>query len=136
MRELTRRECADWLLDRDRFLILTHRKPDGDTVGSSAALCRGLRQLGKTAHIIENPEITDKFRHLHLGLTKPVAEAGDTVVSVDVASPALLPDSFQHLLGSIALRIDHHGSATSFTEFELVEPGAGACAEVLYDELR
>ena len=41
MQELTRRECADWLLDRDRFLILTHRKPDGDTVGSSAALCRG-----------------------------------------------------------------------------------------------
>ena len=48
MKELTRNECAQWLLDRDRFVILTHRKPDGDTLGSSAALCRGLRAAGKT----------------------------------------------------------------------------------------
>ena len=136
MSSLTRSETARFLEQNDHFAILTHRRPDGDTIGSAATLCRGLRQLGKTAHIIENPEITGKFRHLHAGLTKPMAEVGDTVISVDVASPTLLPDSFRHLLGSIALRIDHHGSATSFTEYELVEPTAGACAEVLYDVLR
>ena len=136
MSSLTRSETAHFLEQHDHFAILTHRRPDGDTIGSAATLCRGLRQLGKTAHIIENPEITGKFRHLHAGLTKPMAEVGDTVISVDVASPTLLPDSFRHLLGSIALRIDHHGSATSFTEYELVEPGSGACAEVLYDVLR
>ena len=136
MSSLTRSETAQFLEQHDHFAILTHRRPDGDTIGSAATLCRGLRQLGKTAHIIENPEITGKFRHLHAGLTKPMAEVGDTVISVDVASPTLLPDSFRHLLGSIALRIDHHGSATSFTEYELVEPGSGACAEVLYDVLR
>ena len=136
MSSLTRSETAQFLEQHDHFAILTHRRPDGDTIGSAATLCRGLRQLGKTAHIIENPEITGKFRHLHAGLTKPMAEVGDTVISVDVASPTLLPDSFRHLLGSIALRIDHQGSATSFTEYELVEPGSGACAEVLYDVLR
>ena len=136
MSSLTRSETARFLEQHDHFAILTHRRPDGDTLGSAATLCRGLRQLCKNAHIIENPEITDKFRPLHAGLTKPVAEADDTVISVDVASPTLLPDSFRHLLGSIALRIDHHGSATSFTEYELVEPTAGACAEVLYDVLR
>ena len=57
MKELTRIDCADWLLDHDRILILTHRRPDGDTVGSSAALCRGLRQMGKQAWILENPEL-------------------------------------------------------------------------------
>lgn len=136
MSSLTRSETARFLEQHDHFAILTHRRPDGDTIGSAATLCRGLRQLGKTAHIIENPEITDKFHHLHIGLTKPMAEAGDTLVSVDVASPALLPEQFRHLLGNIALRIDHHASATSFTEYELVEPTAGACAEVLYDVLR
>lgn len=136
MSSLTRSETARFLEQHDHFAILTHRRPDGDTLGSAATLCRGLRQLGKTAHIIENPEITDKFRHLHIGLTKPMTEAGDTLVSVDVASPALLPEQFRHLLGNIALRIDHHASATSFTEHELVEPTAGACAEVLYDVLR
>ena len=47
MTRMTIAQTADWLLARDKFVILTHRKPDGDTLGSSAALCRGLRQLGK-----------------------------------------------------------------------------------------
>ena len=128
MKKLTRSETAAFLAEHDRYTILTHRRPDGDTLGCAAALCRGLRKLGKTAHILENPEISDRFRWLHQGLTKEQAEAGDTVVSVDVASPNMLPDRFQCLLGGIALRIDHHGSATSFTEQELVDPASASCA--------
>ncbi len=136
MSSLTRSETAHWLSVHDHFAILTHRRPDGDTIGSAATLCLGLRQLGKTAHVLENPEITAKYAHLHVGLTKPWVEDGDTLVSVDVAAPNMLPERFQPLRTQIALRIDHHGSATSFTEYELVEPGAGACAEILYDLLR
>ena len=132
---LTRSECAGFLRSHDRFAIVTHRRPDGDTVGSAATLCRGLRQVGKVAHIIENPEITAKYRHLHEGLTKAWVEEGDALISVDVASPNMLPDAFRVLEGMITLRIDHHGTATSFTEFELVDPKAAACAEILYDVL-
>ena len=71
MKYLTRIDCADWLLDGDRFTILTHRKPDGDTVGSAAALCLGLRQLGKTAHVLENPELTPLFAPLLEGSPSP-----------------------------------------------------------------
>ena len=60
MTSLTRSETARWLLEQDDFLILTHRRPDGDTLGSAAVLCRGLRQLGKSAHVLENPEVTGK----------------------------------------------------------------------------
>jgi len=42
---------------------------------------------------------------------------------------------FQPLLSRVALRIDHHGSASSFTPMELVDPGAGACGEIIYDVL-
>ncbi len=135
MSSLTRNEAAQWLSERDNFAILTHRRPDGDTIGSAATLCRGLRQLGKTAHIIENSEITVKYAHLHENLTKKWVEAGDNVVSVDVASPNMLSDSFQKLIGQITLRIDHHETATSFTACELVEPDAAACAEIIYDLL-
>ena len=130
MKKLTRAECADILGAHDHFAIVTHRRPDGDTLGSSALLCMGLRQLGKTAHILANPEITPKYAHLHQGLTKPAAEEGDFVVSVDVASEGMLPDCFKAL--TFDLRIDHHGSATSFTPVELVEPGAAACGEIIY----
>ena len=135
MKILTRADAARFLLEHDHFAILSHRRPDGDTVGSSAALCRGLRQLGKTAHVLVNKEVTPRFAWLHEALTKPWVEEGDTIVSVDVASPEMLPADFRPLLGRIALRIDHHSSATSFTEQELVDGDSASCAEVVWDVL-
>jgi len=135
MTTLTRTDTAQWFQERDHFLILTHRKPDGDAVGSSAALCLGLRSLGKQAYILENPELTERFAYLHQDLTKAAPEDGDVLVSVDVAAPNMLPEVFMAYLPRISLRIDHHGTAASFTEFELVDPKAGACAEIIYDIL-
>lgn len=135
MKILTRNETARFLLEHDHFCILTHRRPDGDTIGSAAALCLGLRQLGKTAHVLRNEEVSSRFQWLHEGLTKEEAEEADTIVSTDVASPGMLPNGFSHLLGKISLRIDHHGSATSFTDLELVDPASASCAEVVWDVL-
>ena len=135
MKNLTRSECAQFLQEHDNYLILSHRRPDGDTTGSSAALCLGLRQLGKTAHILENKEVSQRFAWLHEGLTKSAPEGSETIVSTDVASPSMLPEAFKGLLGGIALRIDHHGSATSFTDSELVDPHSASCAELVWDVL-
>lgn len=135
MKTLTRNETAQFLLQHDNYTILSHRRPDGDTIGSSAALCLGLRKMGKTAHVLLNEEISDRFRWLHEGLTKDAVEEGDLIVSVDVASPGMLPKAFEHLLGKITLRIDHHSSATSFTDVELVDGGSASCAEVVWDVL-
>ena len=135
MKILTRNETAQYLLQHDNFCILSHRRPDGDTTGSSAALCLGLRSLGKKAHVLYNEEVSSRFAWLHEGLTKEAVEENDTVVSVDVASPGMLPKAFQHLLGKIDLRIDHHSSATSFTDCELVDGGSASCAELVWDVL-
>ena len=133
---MTRLDAATFLKERDHFSVLTHRRPDGDTLGSAALLCRGLRQLGKTAHIIENPEITDRYLPLHRGLTKPMCGEQDTVISVDVASAGMLPEVFAPYKNKIALRIDHHGSAETFTPFELVEPDTAACGEIVFGVLK
>ena len=45
---LTVLEAAELLRRFDHVLILTHVRPDGDTVGCAAALCAALRALGKT----------------------------------------------------------------------------------------
>ena len=133
MTSLTRLDVARWLEERDNFLILTHRRPDGDTLGSASFLCLGLRQKGKTAHILENPEITEKYRHLHQGLT--LAEVGEnhTLVCVDTAAPGML--QLNAPAENIQLRIDHHGTATSFTPWELVDATAGATGDIIYDTL-
>ena len=133
MKNLTRAEAAGFLLSHDHFCILTHRRPDGDTIGSAAALCLGLRQLGKSAWVLENSEVTDRFGWLLEGLTKEAPAEGDTIVSVDVASPGMLPKAFEIYKDRVALRMDHHGSATSFTPEELVDPDSASCAELICD---
>ena len=40
---------AGLLRSYDNILILTHLRPDGDTVGSAAALCAGLREIGRAS---------------------------------------------------------------------------------------
>lgn len=135
MTKLTRAEAAEFLARHDHYLLLTHRRPDGDTLGSSAALCLGLRSLGKTCHILQNPEITPRFAFLHEGLTRQEPEEGDIPVTVDVASLGMLPNSFGKLLDRVELRIDHHGAATSFTPREIVDPDSASCAELVWDIL-
>ncbi len=133
MKILTIPDTAEFLASRDHFAIVTHRRPDGDTLGTAALLCRGLRQLGKSAHVLENPEITPKYTHLVSGLTKPVAEAGDTVIAVDVAAENMLMSGAEAL--SIDLRIDHHRTGTGFSSHSLVDPAAAACGQLVYDLL-
>ena len=113
---MTRNECAAFLLAHDRFAILTHRRPDGDTLGSAAALCRMLRGLGKTAHILRNPEITDRFAWLHEGLTKEEAAETDTIVTVDVASPQMLPKTFAAVGIYLSVIATKNGNCSSQTE--------------------
>ncbi|MFR0769286.1 MAG: DHH family phosphoesterase [Dysosmobacter sp.] len=56
---LTVSEAAALLRSFDRVLILTHIRPDGDTVGCAAGLCAALRTIGKTAYLLPNPGLTE-----------------------------------------------------------------------------
>ena len=127
---MTTADTAAWLRSRDRLCILTHCRPDGDTTGSAAALCLGLRKLGKTAHILANPELNGKLAFLHEGLTKEVPEEGDTVVAVDTSARCRLQRGAEAL--PVDLRIDHHGVGTPFADRELVDASAAACGQIIY----
>ncbi|MCB6365803.1 bifunctional oligoribonuclease/PAP phosphatase NrnA [Intestinibacillus massiliensis] len=128
-------EAARALLDADDILILTHRRPDGDTAGCAGALCRGLRALGKRAFILPNPEITKRYAPL---ITPCYPEDGfnpQFVVTTDIADYGLFTDNAKCYEGRIGLAIDHHRSNPLFGGKNLVAPEAGACAEVIYDVL-
>ena len=135
MKILTKSETAAFLLKNDRYVILTHRKPDGDTLGSAAALCLGLRQLGKEACILSNPEIGARLTFLGEGMIQEETNENDILIAVDVAAPGMLPKCFAPYAEWVRLRIDHHGSATSFAERELVDPDSASCAEMIWDLL-
>ncbi len=128
-------EAASWLLARDHFLILTHRRPDGDAVGSAVALCLGLRQLGKDAWIWENPQFTARYADRLAGLTRKDVPDESVIVAVDLASEGLLPMGGEGFAGRTQLCLDHHPSNTSYAGRTLVQPQCGGCGELIWDVL-
>lgn len=115
MERMTIEQAAEWLRKRDNFLILTHIRPDGDTVGCAAALCEGLRALGKTAYALQNPDLTADFTSYLPPCYAPDGFEPDFVVSVDVASLGLLPKNAAPYRERIDLAIDHHPSNEGFS---------------------
>ncbi len=134
MKNLTTNQAAELLKSKDNILILTHRRPDGDTSGCAAALCRGLRSLGKTASILENPQLIEKYRPYHEGLTVSQVPQGAYLVSVDVASQDMLCLGAQQLC--VDLLVDHHGSNPGFASQGIIRPESAACGEIILDLLQ
>ena len=128
---MTRTEFCAFLRGHDNFVILTHRRPDGDTIGSAAALCRGLRQLGKTAFVLTNEQFTPRFGPFLDGLTCDALPAGATVISADIASEGLLSIDAVRMGLTPVCAIDHHGS-NSLACPKLVEADKAACGEIVY----
>lgn len=130
-KQLTLSETAAFLKEHDNYLILSHRRPDGDTVGSCAALCLALRNLGKQARIYPNPQFTPKFAPYLEGLTASGA-AGEapTVISCDIASRGLLPLGMED--ARVELAIDHHGTHAPFAARCHVEGDKASCGEIIH----
>ena len=130
---MTVKEVAAFLRAHDSYLILTHRRPDGDTLGCAAALCAMLRQMGKTAALLPNAEVTS----LYADYVAPYWAAEDyryeTVVSVDLAALGLFPDNAERFKNRVDLAIDHHPSYEGFGKESCVHPECAACGEILYE---
>ena len=128
---MTVQETASLLQSLDQVLILTHKRPDGDTIGCAAALCLGLRQLGKTAWVLPNEDAHGLFDPYFQGVLAPADFQPQVAVSVDVASQGMLPESAAPWKDNILLCIDHHGSNEGYAQHTLVDPAAAACGEMI-----
>ncbi len=124
-------KAAHLLLRWDDLLLLTHVRPDGDTVGSAAALCQALRDRGKTAYLLPNPEITATYAPYAAPYAAPEDFVPERVVSVDIAALSLLPENARPYQDCIDLAIDHHPSHEFFARETCLEAEAAACGEIV-----
>ncbi len=120
------------LAEADNILILTHRNPDGDTLGSGYALLRALKKMGKKARVINSDEIPSKYTYLYDGIKEDDFEE-DFIVSVDVAENKLLGDRIKAKYGDkVDLSIDHHETSRFFAKETYVEPDSASACEIIY----
>ena len=133
---MTIQETAAMLQTMDRVLLLTHVRPDGDTIGSAAALCQALRDMGKTAYLLPNAGTTETYQPYAEGYWGAADFEPDYVVSVDIAALSLLPENAKKYAGRIHLSIDHHPSNEGFAPHLCVLPEMAACGEIVYEIVR
>lgn len=133
---LTVQEAAARLRQMNNVLLLTHVRPDGDTIGSAAALCQALRDVGKTAYLLYNPEITDTYAPYAEPYWASEGFVPEHIVSADIAALNLLPDNAAAYASRVELTIDHHGSQEFFAAETCLDADAAACGEIIYRVIR
>ena len=132
MRKLDVKECVSLLKEYDNYLILTHRNPDGDTLGSAFALHRALSQLNKKSMVRCGDPIHPKYSYLWDGIGNDEIKF-DKIIAVDVADKKLLGEDFEAKYGdNVFLCIDHHLSNREYAENLLLEDRAAA-AVIIYE---
>ncbi len=120
-------------------LVLFHRNPDADAVGSAFALKKILSDLGSRAWCVCADEIPARLRFLTDGGQESVLPASvpaefsvSRIVAVDSASPTQLGGLFELYGDRIDLMIDHHGMGTPYAD-HYIRPDAAATGEIMFD---
>ncbi len=130
MKKVTIKQAAEMLLEHNNIIILMHKSPDGDAIGCAYALCAALRRLGKKVQPLCSDPIPAKYGYITDSI-EPQSFDVQYVVTVDLADTQLFGDKLEMYKDRVDLCIDHHGSNTSFAEYGIVDPGAGACAQIV-----
>lgn len=136
MKEVSVKEAAKRLLDAESAVIIIHRSPDGDCIGSGYALAMALRSLGKKAKVICNDEIPSRY---HFMLPKEETLEyfePDIIIASDVADEKLFGDNiFEQYAGKVDLCIDHHISNSGYAKELCLDGKAAAACQVVYEIL-
>lgn len=124
--------AARMLMEKDNVLILCHKNPDGDTLGSAAALVHVLTAMGKTAFVACHNRIPAKYDYLNIPVYDGQAEI-EYVVAVDVAGVNLLGDSLMDYAHKVDMCIDHHGSNGEYANYLCLKADYPAAAQLMYE---
>jgi phosphoesterase RecJ-like protein len=137
----SRQEVLEALREGESFVLTTHEHPDGDALGSLAAMQQVLGALGKDAvSFLAAEEFPLPYEYRFLKLPQLVTEVPDdvaerTVVFLDCGNIERNP-ARELQGGRRILNIDHHHDNTRFGTIDHVVPDASCTAEVIWDLMR
>jgi len=130
-KQLTVRECAQRILEVEHPLVIMHVRPDGDTVGSAAALMTIFHKLGKAPLWACSDPIPERLEFLLANFREAYKYEyeSSTVVTVDVPTKEQIGDIYDYLPAP-AFMIDHHEVGAPFAD-NFIIGGASSAGEVV-----
>lgn len=133
---MTLDEIYNEMQKSNSFVILTHENPDGDAIGSACALAEVLKNIGKTdidIYLKEYPEIYKFVPGIQIIKSEPLNKKYDMAIAVDCASLERITSIYRKFFNeaNVKAEFDHHNKNTMFADYNIVDPAAPACCQVL-----
>jgi len=130
-----RDRIAEEIRKRQRFVLSSHVRPDGDAIGSQLAMAFALRHLGKTVRVVNcdmPPSPMLVFPGVaEIEVAQRVDDPGDAVIIMECGDFART--GVAGLDRGFVINIDHHLGNTMYGALNWFDASAAACGEMVFD---
>ena len=129
------RQIRDEILRRQRFLLTSHARPDGDSIGSQLAMAFALDALGKQVRIVNADAAPDHYQDFpgmqRIEIADRVSAEADAVIVMECGD--LSRTGVAGLEGHYLINIDHHLGNRMYGALNWHDESAAACGEMVFD---
>ena len=130
------KEIANELLSYNDITIISHIRPDGDTLGSAYALYHALKKSGKNVQVVCETPISPRYRFISLNKENIANDCFGKIVCVDIAAPDMAGNKYIDFAKNADIVIDHHDTNTGYGKLNVVDGKAAACGEIMYEIIK
>ena len=131
-------QIRDDIRRRQRFLITSHARPDGDSIGSQLAMAYALDALGKDVRIVNADAAPDHYLDFpgmdRIEITRQVEADADALIVMECSD--LGRTGIAGLEGLHIVNIDHHAGNRMYGALNWFDESAAACGEMVFDLIR
>ncbi|MGF1634605.1 MAG: bifunctional oligoribonuclease/PAP phosphatase NrnA [Phycisphaerae bacterium] len=140
-----RQELLDQLANSQRVLVTTHVRPDGDALGTTAAMILGMRHKGIDAEPLLLSDMPHKYAFVYenAGISHHTLETVDLkrfdcLLVCDTGTWSQLPGLAERAQTWFVpkLVLDHHLTQEAWSDVKLVNTAAAAAGEIAFDVLK
>ena len=132
------RQIRDEIMRRQRFLITSHARPDGDSIGSQLAMAFALDALGKDVRIVNADPAPDHYQDFpgmdRIEIAAAASADVDAVIVMECSD--LTRTGVAGLEGAFLINIDHHAGNRLYGAVNWHDESAAACGEMVFDLIR
>jgi bifunctional oligoribonuclease and PAP phosphatase NrnA len=132
------RQIRDEIMRRQRFLLTSHARPDGDSIGSQLAMAFALQALGKQVRIVNAdpaPEHYQEFPGMdRIEISAATSADVDAVIVMECSD--LTRTGVAGLEDQFLINIDHHAGNRMYGAINWHDESAAACGEMVFDVIR
>jgi phosphoesterase RecJ-like protein len=126
------------ILDRQRFLLTSHARPDGDSIGSQLAMAFALDALGKHVRIVNADRAPDHYQDFpgmdRIEIASTAITDADAVIVMECSD--LNRTGVSGLGNQFLINIDHHAGNSRYGNLNWYDESAAACGEMVFDLVR